>query len=476
VSAAVSTNKTSLKAGGIGLLGAATLGIVMLSPAMTLYGTFGPSYLAAGNGAPWAFLIALFATIPTATSYALLSRDFPDAGSASSWIARVASPWIARWASWMVFLYYLDNFIIQPVTCGVFFNDLLSVWNFHGNFLTFTIAAILCCAFAARLVYRGISLSTKGALTFLSFETTVVFALCVTVIYSAVHHGQSLSLEPFAPQKALTNTSGLFQAMVFGMLAFCGFDVISTLSEETHMPRAKIPQATFLSLVLFGVFVIVGIWSLTYAGTVGEFKTIADAGGMPISAIAKKFWGAGSALVPLTAISAALGISIATSVGASRVLYSSARGDRVHKGLSFVHPKFQVPWNALHVVFGAGVISSIVSAIFLGPYNSYVWWATTSTYFVMLTYFIVNAANILIFRKKVFTSFKNFALHGALPFVGLVMDTVILIRSFFMELWAQDWATGKSVVVFDVAFALLALGVSIPWVTRKNLNFKSEQE
>lgn len=37
-----------LREGVVGLVGAATLGVVMLSPAMTLYGNFGAAYAAAG--------------------------------------------------------------------------------------------------------------------------------------------------------------------------------------------------------------------------------------------------------------------------------------------------------------------------------------------------------------------------------------------------------------------------------------------
>jgi len=32
-----------------------------------------------------------------------------------------------------------------------------------------------------------------------------------------------------------------------------------------------------------------------------------------------------------------------------------------------------------------------------------------------------------------------------------------LYRTFFLELWDQPWATGKSVVVFDLACCLIAM-------------------
>src|SRR5262249_32692637 len=112
--------KQALRSDAIGLIGAATLGFAMLSPAMTLYALFGPTVLTAGRAAPLAFLWALVATLPTAVSYALLSRDFPLSGSAASWIRLAAPRSLAIWAGWMVFLYYFTNFICQPITLGLF--------------------------------------------------------------------------------------------------------------------------------------------------------------------------------------------------------------------------------------------------------------------------------------------------------------------------------------------------------------------
>src|SRR3954471_10358824 len=99
----------TLKSGSLGLVGAVTLGVVMLSPAMTLYANFGAAYASAGSAAPLAFVWALLATLPTAASYALLSRERPSAGSAAAWTAAALGPRIARWVGWMVFLYYLTN-------------------------------------------------------------------------------------------------------------------------------------------------------------------------------------------------------------------------------------------------------------------------------------------------------------------------------------------------------------------------------
>src|SRR5579862_2987887 len=99
---------------------------------MTLYGLFGPTFLASGKTAPMAFIWALLATLPTAVSYALLSRDFPSSGSAADWTTRATGHRVGLWTGWIVFLYYFTNFVIQPVALGLFFGDILTAANITG--------------------------------------------------------------------------------------------------------------------------------------------------------------------------------------------------------------------------------------------------------------------------------------------------------------------------------------------------------
>jgi amino acid transporter len=445
----------------IGLLGATTLGVVMLSPAMTLYGNFGPAYLAAGRSSALAFVWALLATLPTATSYALLSRRFPSSGSAARWVARAGRPlgatggWLGRWAGWIVFFYYLTNFVIQPLTLGVFFNDLLRTLGARPGFLTFLGGVVVCCAWPAWLVFRGIRKSAHGAMAFLLLETAVVTALCLTVAVVSHENGTRFGAEGFTLAGSPSGMHGMFGALVFGMLSFCGYDVISTLSEETRMPSRIIPQATFLALICFGALMIAGIWILGYAVSPERLRRIADSGGMPITEIARAYWGKGAILVPITAITAALGLAIATSVGASRVLFSMARGGLAPELFARLSARSSVPSAALVLVFSVGFLASVGIAAWAGSFNAFVWWITTSTFFAMLTYLMVNLSALVLFRRRIGQSLGGFFLYGAVPALGIAVDAYILVKSFFVELWSQGWR-GQSVILFDLGCALLA--------------------
>jgi amino acid transporter len=445
----------------VGLLGAATLGVVMLSPAMTLYGNFGPAYLAAGRSSALAFVWALVATLPTATSYALLSREHPSSGSAAAWVSAASrglgpwGGWLARWAGWVVFLYYLDNFVIQPVTLGVFFNDLLRTLGAPVGFTTFLLGAGACCAWPAWIVFRGIRRSTHGALAFLLFETAVVVTLCLTVALVSRENGAKLGAEGFTLAASPTGMHGMFGALVFGMLSFCGYDVISTLGEETRMPSRLIPQATFLALVFFGALMIAGIWLLGYAVSPERLQRIAASGGMPITEIARAYWGRGAVLVPVTAITAALGLGIATSVGASRVLFSMARGGLAPSVFASLSARTRVPSAALGLVFSVGCLASVAVAAWVGPFRAFVFWGTTSTFFAIVTYLMVNGAALVLFRGKILGSVRGFLLYGVVPVAGISLDAYILVKAFFIELWEQGWA-GQTVICFDLACAALA--------------------
>ena len=445
-----------LRSDVVGLLGAATLGTVMLSPAMTLYANFGAAYGTAGRAAPLAFVWGLLATLPTAASYALVARDHPESGSAASWTAKAISSRVARWVGWMAFLYYVTNFVLQPVTLGLFLRDLLSSLGLPSGLWAYAFGAVLCCALPAAIAYRGITPSTNGALAFLLAETAVVAALCLTAVFW--NSGRApLSLDGFRVSAAPGGLSGLASAMVFAMLSYCGFDVVSTLSEEARMARRLIPQATILCLLLFGAFIIAGTFCLTYGLPDEELRRIAAAGGLPIADIARVFWGKGALLVTLTGISAALGIAIATAVGASRVLFAMGRQGLAPRSFAKLDPKSQVPWNAMHLIFGAGLLGALLAGVILGPYPAYLWWGTTSTFFAMITFVFVNLANLLLYRKQALDSPLKFLLHAALPAIGIAVDLFLLYRSFFVELWGQPWATGKSVIAFDVGCAVVAL-------------------
>ena len=111
---------------------------------------------------------------------------------------------------------------------------------------TYRIGVVLCCALPAAIAYRGIHPSSEGALAFLVFEAVAVTSLCIAVVMPRRRSTRAA----FACLRQARRACS--KAIVFAMLSYCGFDVISTVAEEAKMARRLIPQATFLALGAFG--------------------------------------------------------------------------------------------------------------------------------------------------------------------------------------------------------------------------------
>ncbi len=203
---------------------------------------------------------------------------------------------------------------------------------------------------------------------------------------------------------------------------------------------------------------LTGVWALTYATSPENLRALANSSGMPITEIARMYWGKGSILIAITGLSAGLGIAIATSVGASRVLFSMGRNGQAPKFLAKLNPATQVPSSALALIFAAGLGGAILVGGMTSPYMAYVWWGTTTLFFAMITYIAVNTSNLILNRRKAFKSLSGLGLYLLIPTFGIAVDAYILYQSFFVELWAQPWATGKSIVVVDIGCAVIALG------------------
>lgn len=449
--------ETKLKSGAVTMLGAATLGAVMMAPALGIYGNYGPMVQAAGKIAPAIFLIALIASLPTAASYALVSRELPSSGSAYTWLWKATTPTLGLGVGVMMAVYYVVAVLLQPIMFGLFFNNLLSFVGLQGTgYLTWVIGILVVTVVVALLTYRGIKISTGSALIFMVIESLVVLALAVTILVVKGSHG-GLDFSPFNPGDATNGTKGLFAGLIMGLLSFTGFDVASTVSEETQSPRRNIPRATMLSILVVGVFWVLTSWGMSIAVPPSAVAHLVNYGVTPVTPIAHIYWGAGDILVILTGLTAATGVYVATVVGASRVLYAMGRERTMPAGLGKLHPKFQTPWNAMHLIFPVTIVLDLIFGAWVGQYNAFAWWGSAIVFFALVTYMFVNLANLVFFLRYRRDKF-NWFLNGVVPVVGIVIDVYLLYSSFFVSLWSSGFAMGQSIVLLAV-LVLLAVVV-----------------
>lgn len=445
-----------LRINALGLLGAGTIGAIMLSPALGIYGNFAAMESTAGVVTSLVFLIGMIIALPTAVSYAMVAKELPAAGSAYTWLWRATRPGIGVWVGWLMAAYYIVVLFLQPIIFGLFFNELVRYLGFTPSNWTYALGVILCTAVVIPAVYRDINLSARTALGFMIFEMVTITALTVTIFVVRGSQGH-FTAAPFNPGSATGGFNAVFQAVLFGILAFTGFDVVSTVAEETKTPRSLIPIATVASLLIVGGFWIVCSWAFSIAVPVSQVSQLASQGVTPITPIASIFWHRWDVIVTITGMTAATGTYLGGAVTIGRVLFAMGRDGTMPQALGHLNPKWQTPWNALHVAFGLVAAVCIVVAAIAGPYNVWIWCGEATVFFAVLTYLFVNVGNFMFyrrFRREVF----NWVLNGLVPAVGVVVLIYVLYKSFFTSLWGAGFALGQSVVIFSVCWSIVGAG------------------
>ncbi len=449
------SDKTQLRKGVFGIIGATALGAVMMSPALGIYGNFGPIALTAGTATPFVFLLSLLITLPTAICYAMVSKEIPSSGSAYTWLWEAMNPYIGIWIGWLLYGFFIIVVFLQPLLFGLFFNDFMRLLGIDAGYWFFLISVVFSSSLVAVFTYRGVELSGKGSLVDLIFQMIIVAALALTIIISLSQIGR-LEFTPLSPSSSSNGISGISQALIFGILSFTGFNVISNLAEETRNPKKTIPLAIVLSCIIVGVYWVIVSWAYVMAVPIEDVIAAVKSDIVPVVPIAKIYWGAGDIIIILTGMIAGLGVYLATVLGTSRVIFAMARDGSMASSLGKLNTRYQTPWNALHLTFVLTLIFVLLPAAIFGIYNTYMWWAKAVVFFAIIIYIFVSIANPLFYyryRRKQFNIFWN----GIIGFISLMVNIYLLYKAFFVECMKGDWATGKSVVVFAIIWMVVGL-------------------
>jgi amino acid transporter len=306
----------------------------------------------------------------------------------------------------------------------------------------------------AFLAYPGIQVSVRGSIALMVVELSVVLALSVTILVVLWPQGQ-VRFTPFSLSASLHGFHGIFAGLVFALLSFVGFSVITTAAEETHSPRSIIPRTVVLACVFLGLFWALTAWGFSLALPPEAWAGYVANGRNPVAEVARLYWGSGSIIVILTAITAVLGVYLACVVGTSRVVYAMGRDGTLPSFLGKLHPKFRVPWNAQHITLVAAILASAVWGRWLGLYLSYDWWGSIVVFFAMVSNIFVSigcAVYFYRFRRSQFSIWW----HALVPFLGIITSCIPLYFSFGADMWNAGWKGGQSIILFCILTVIVS--------------------
>jgi amino acid transporter len=377
----------------------------------------------AGNALPVSVLVAGLACICAAVSLGQLASAIPSAGGLYAYAAVGLGPKTGFMVGWLYVgaAAFFPPFVI--VLFGWYVESTLKGENIASP--PWWVWSLVCVVVVFCLTYFGVRLSTTSGVILGSIEILIFVALAVTMIFRS-HN----SLSVFNPASA-PSTSGLFQGAIYGILAFTGFEVASTLGEEAKDPRRTIKYSIVLSAMVVGALYVFCSYAWVVGAKFDIVKNLAASQGNAWNTFGHQFWGWGWILVFFALINSLIANGVASVNNAARVLFSMGRVGAAPAYLAEVHHTHRTPHKAIVTVLGISTIVSLLTGWKFGSAAAWGVTATIFTVFAILIYMICCMACISYFTRSERRHKLNIALHWVIPAAGVLVFVLPLYAQYF---------------------------------------------
>lgn len=417
----------------LGLFDATMIGV----GAMIGAGIFVLTGLAAGEAGPaslLAFALNGVVTLLTAFAYAELASAIPKAGGGYSFV-RMAFPGAAGFTSgWMLWFAYTVACSLYALGFAGYFWEFLHKYfpDFTGgvfgligqNPSVLAITIVIGIGFIW-LNVRGTEVTGKAENT-LTLSKIVVLGIFIFFGILQITKEPALAAEsfnPFFPKGA----GGVLIAMGLTFIAFEGYDLIATVSEEIKDPERNIPKATFISLgitiFMYLLILIVSLGAIN-PGEVAAWEFLGEYKETAIVKAAEDFMPSiGVAVIVFGGLLSTMSALNATVMAASRVAFSMGRDMWLPRKMSLLHPTRRTPQVA---IVSTGVI--LLAMAVLLPIEAI---GSAASLIFLLTFAMVNLSVIVLRRKypEIPRKYKV-PLYPYVPILGFCLNIFLALYQF----------------------------------------------
>ncbi|GAA5163682.1 amino acid permease [Pseudonocardia eucalypti] len=420
----------------LGLPALLFFGLAYMVP-LTVWTTYGVVTTSTQGHLPAAYIVTTVAMLFTAHSYGRMVVAQPIAGSAYSYASASFGRPVGFMVGWAMMLDYILLPMINYLVIGLYLAP---------QFPAVPQAAwiVLAVLLVTGLNILGVRLlaGMNAVLVAVQFVFIGVFAALVVAHLAGGARPASYSapfLGPGADAGLITAGAAILA------LSFLGFDAVSTLSEETRDPRARIPKAILLCALVGGVVYVFQ----SYLGHLAfpDFARFADHQDVASSDVMIAVGGdLLNAFFTACFVAAAFACAMASQASVSRVLFAMGRDGSLPRGaFARLHPRFRTP-----------VVANLVAGLF-GLSALFVDLATASSIISFGALVAFLAVNLTVIKHYVVDggrrSGPDLVNYGLLPLLGVLVT---------FWLWTQ-----LSGLTWEIGLVWLVLGFAyLLWLTR----------
>jgi amino acid transporter len=434
-------------------LGVASIVFMVVAAAAPLgvVGGVVPLGLAGGNGAgfPATFIVATVVLLLFAVGFTAMTPHVEEAGAFFSYVRKSLGFPAGIGIAFVAILSYVAleagvYGLLGPAGVGV-------VELFGGPTLPWWLFAAAAFAVTTYLGYRNIELSSRLLGVLLTAEIAIVAVLDLVIVVNGGDHGLSTGI--VTPDVVLSGSLGI--GLLFAIISYVGFEATAIFRDEARTPEKTIPRATYVALILIGVFYALTSWALVSGW--GDEEAVAratESGSTFLGDTAERYIGTfGADVITVLYFTSLFACILAFHNVASRYLFALAQRNVLPERLGQPHDRHGSPHQASLWISGVVAVSVILAVVFqLDPAAQfYTWFAGTTTVGVVILLIATTVAVLVYFsRDRRGYSQWRVRVAPALGLLGLLGSLVLILANL------KDLVGGSSVLAWVIIGLLVA--------------------
>ncbi|KHO20609.1 APC family permease [Mycolicibacterium setense] len=445
-----------------GKLGVASIVFMVVAAAAPL-GVIGgvvPLGIASGNGAgfPATFIASTVVLLLFAVGFTAMTPYVDEAGAFFSYVRQSLGLPTGIGIAVVALVSYVA---LEAGVYGLLGPAGASVLELAGGpALPWWLFAAAAFVVTTYLGYRNIELSSRVLGVLLTAEILIVLVLDLVIVVQG--GGQSgLSSGIVNPSAIFSGSLGI--GLLFAIISYVGFEATAIFRDEARTPERTIPRATYLALILIGVFYAGTSWALISGwGDEQAVTRATDSGSTFLGDTAHRYIGAvGADLITVLYFTSLFACILAFHNVASRYVFALSQRDVLPARLSVPHDRHGSPHQASLWISGVVAVSVLLAVVFgLDPAAQfYTWFAGATTVGVVVLMIATSVAVLVYFASdRHGHSLWRVRIAPALGLAGLLGALVLILTNL------NDLVGGSSVlawVIVGVLVAAFAGGVAV---------------
>jgi amino acid transporter len=290
-------------------------------------------------------------------------------------------------------------------------------------------------------------------------EVAIVLVLDAVILPTGGAEGISTGL--FKPDVILSGAPGI--ALLFAILSFIGFEATAVFRDEAIDPERTIPRATYVSLILIGVFYAVSTWALitAWGDKAAVAKAAKDSAALLPETTERYLGTAAEHIVQVLFVTSLFACILSFHNIVSRYLFTLANRHVFPDRVGAAHETHGSP-------HGASALDSVVVAVFvlgtaligLDPVAEvYTWFAGVSTVGIVLLLLATSVAVLAFFGRRLAAGNLTEGLGRTLiaPALGLV--GLVVVFGLIAENLSGLVGGSTAIAIGVIALLVAAFGV-----------------